>query len=173
MEYVTESAMQHTVAQIHEQAGQRHAPFDPVAAAQKLGLQVFNSEFRNHGTSGVFKKGASGGYEIHVDRSSPRRRARFTVAHELGHFVLHKDEVEAVVDSDVNMYRRRSAGREEDPADRQREYQANMFAVEFLMPEEKVREAYRVTDDLTRLADVFDVSEEAMGYRVNDLRLGD
>ena len=164
--------MRERVAAVHRQAGQTHAPFDPVAAAKKLGVEVFNTEFADAAVSGIFRKKGDR-FEIHVDRTSSPKRARFTAAHELGHFVLHHEDVDAVIDSDMNMYRRGRAGEAADAVERRREYQANMFAVEFLMPADRVREAYGVTNDLSRLARIFDVSEEAMGYRIDDLRLAD
>ena len=161
--------MRSRVAKLHAEVGQTHAPFDPAAAARRLGIAVFNTEFADAAVSGIFRK-VGDAFEIHVDATSSPKRARFSAAHELGHYVLHRGEVDAVVDSDVNMYRRGPAT-ESTGAERRREYQANMFAVEFLMPADKVREAYGVTNDLGRLARVFDVSEEAMGYRVNELEL--
>ena len=170
MSFVTDAQMQQIVAEVHGKAGQTGAPFNPVAAARALGVQVFNTEFTDAAVSGVFRE-HEGAFEIHVDRTSPQRRARFTAAHELGHYVLHRDDVASVVDSDLNMYRRGPSSESGGGEERRREYQANMFAVEFLMPADKVREAYGVTNDLSRLVRIFDVSEEAMGYRLNELEL--
>ena len=173
MRFVTDAQMQQIVAEVHERAGQTHAPFDPVAAAKKLGVRVFNTQFADSATSGVFRRGEDGTCEIHIDRDAPRNRARFTAAHELGHWQLHREQVGAVIDSDVNMYRRDRAGAAPAGADRSREFQANLFAVEFLMPAERVRQAFALTRDVTTLARLFGVSEEAMGYRVTELDLGD
>ena len=172
MSWIRPEAMQEIVAQVHQEVGQTNAPFDPVTAAKKLGVRVYDTQFADAATSGIFRRGEDGVFEIHLDRHSSPKRVRFTAAHELGHWRLHRDQVGAVIDSDINMYRRARASDEAGTA-RSREFQANLFAVEFLMPAEKVAAAYALTKDIATLARLFDVSQEAMGYRIDELSLAD
>ena len=173
MSWICPEEMEEIVARVHQEVGQTNAPFDPVTAAKKLGVRVYDTQFADAATSGIFRRGEDGVFEIHLDRHSSPKRVRFTAAHELGHWRLHREEVGAVIDSDVNMYRRRPAGDSSAGAERSREFQANMFAVEFLMPAEKVAGAYALTKDIATLARLFDVSQEAMGYRIDELSLAD
>lgn len=89
---------------------------------------------------------------------SPGRR-RFTIAHELGHWVCHV----------LEGYRAPVYCRPADlteTADRALEREANIFAAELLMPEPRVRTAVAHTGDRTELAARFSVSQEAMHWRL-------
>jgi hypothetical protein len=106
--------------------------------------------------------------EVHVNADetavAPRRR-RFTIAHEIGHWVLH-----AAGDRDRIVYCRITDGEAVDPIERE----ANRFAAELLMPEPLVRAAWvgEHGDVAVRAAGVV-VSEVSMGWRVLNLGLTD
>jgi hypothetical protein len=97
-------------------------------------------------------------------RQWPARR-RFTIAHELGHWRLHRDVERAVFC--------RKGSIEPDPVQsRQKlppgEDQANMFAAAVLMPPRLVQEQYvRCERDFFRLCDTFGASGAAMGRRLH------
>jgi Zn-dependent peptidase ImmA (M78 family) len=104
-------------------------------------------------------------------------RQRFTMAHEIGHLILHRDLMskEVHVDKQFQILRRdyNSASGSE-----RIEIQANQFAAELMMPRELLRQAIGPQaidiDDsaqLKRLALKFKVSEDAMRYRVTNLFL--
>jgi Zn-dependent peptidase ImmA (M78 family) len=64
--------------------------------------------------------------------------------------------------------------RPDNPAeavDLQKEREANSFAAELLMPEEKVREFWQLTHDITTCAEAFQVSQSAMAIRLERLGL--
>jgi hypothetical protein len=91
---------------------------------------------------------------------SPLRRFRFTIAHELGHWVCHAHQGTSAPPnfcrhSDIEMI-----------SDRAIEREANIFAAELLMPEPNVRAEWRRTGDPEVLADLFDVSLSAMSWRL-------
>ena len=102
-------------------------------------------------------------------------RQRFTIAHECGHLVLHRDRVtkEVHVDKAFPMLMRDSvsaAGVDE------MEIEANLFAAELLMPEFLLTEAlgnapFDIDDDATvnALARRFRVSLSAMQFRLGYL----
>lgn len=106
-------------------------------------------------------------------RSSPGRR-RFTIAHEVGHLLLHVPVVhEGFCDRTADIQEI-----EEDPPAarlptlRRREREANLFARELLMPESLVNEQARATGfNLPALADRFEVSVPAMRLRLRLLKL--
>ena len=92
---------------------------------------------------------------IRVNKLHSKTRQRFSIAHELGHFVYHKD--------DTTFFR----GLTSDNL----EYTANRFASELLMPEDQVRQLIDKENvrNVADLADRFGVSSAAMLYRVKEL----
>jgi hypothetical protein len=88
------------------------------------------------------------------------RRRRFTIAHEIGHFVLHPGRCRPERGGLVN------------EAMRAEEREADAFAAELLMPEHLVRQAVREQGaDPIVLAERFQVSVKAMQVRLHRLRL--
>jgi len=100
-------------------------------------------------------------------------RQRFTLAHELGHICLHREQIESTVHVDRGSLRRdtvSSAGI--DPT----EMEANAFAAELLMPADFVEAALNgkvidLEDDqaVAALAKRFKVSDAAMRFRLDSL----
>ena len=90
---------------------------------------------------------------------TPTRRIRFTIAHELGHWICH-----ARGSDDAPTYCR-SQDLAED-ADRALEREANVFGAELLMPEAAVREAWATFPDAQGLAVRFGVSALAAQWRL-------
>ena len=97
-------------------------------------------------------------------RQWPARR-RFTIAHELGHWRLHRDVERAVFC--------RKGSIEPDPVQSRQllppaEDQANAFAAAVLMPARLVQEQYvRCERDFFRLCETFGASGAAMGRRLH------
>ena len=94
---------------------------------------------------------------------SPGRR-RFTLAHELGHWVCQVQEGKT-----APVYCRPVDVTE--AADRALEREANVFAAELLMPEELVREEWPRSATTAELAGWFGVSAEAMQWRLYNFGL--
>lgn len=67
-----------------------------------------------------------------------QNRLRFTVAHELGHFVLHRDYATKVKFASFDAFARHFKG--EDPSRYWLEQEANEFAGRLLVPVERIRE---------------------------------
>ncbi|HWQ25108.1 MAG TPA: ImmA/IrrE family metallo-endopeptidase, partial [Gaiellaceae bacterium] len=92
----------------------------------------------------------------------PFRRFRFTIAHEIGHWVCHCLEGRAP-NPEPSYCRPVDLT---DAADRTLEREANVFAAELLMPEPAVREAWEELGDVAACAARFDVSPTAMQWRL-------
>jgi predicted transcriptional regulator len=114
---------------------------------------------------------------IWVDRSEARRsagRRRFTIAHEIGHFLLHVPVFhKAYYDqlADIQEIEEDSAA-SKLPKPQKREWEANIFARELLMPETLVDEQAHATGfNLPALAKRFEVSVPAMRLRLRLLKL--
>jgi len=114
---------------------------------------------------------------IWIDRSEVRHspgRRRFTIAHEVGHLLLHVPVVhEAFYDRPADIQEiEADRTAKELPELRQREREANVFARELLMPESLVNEqACAAGFNLPALADRFEVSVPAMRLRLRLLKL--
>jgi hypothetical protein len=98
---------------------------------------------------------------------APLRRFRFTIAHEIGHWVCHCLEGRAP-DPQPSYCRPVDLT---DAADRTLEREANVFAAELLMPEPAVREAWEAMGDVGGCAARFDVSPTAMQWRLHSFSL--
>jgi Zn-dependent peptidase ImmA (M78 family) len=145
--------------------------------ARKCGAQVVYQPFDGQ-LSGMLYR-ADDQTVIGVNASHPPARKRFTVAHELGHLMLHKGRA-VWVDRLVRVDFR-------DPdsatATRPEEIQANTFAAELLMPRRQLiadatarirKEVDRDLDEFLRwLARRYGVSQQAMGYRLVNLGIID
>lgn len=111
---------------------------------------------------------------IGVNANHHSNRRRFTIAHELGHFLLHREEARFFLDASPVFFRS-DTGQARTPS---QEREANAFAAELLMPETAVKKAIDedpvdVFDDVAirRLADRFDVSSQALLIRLTELDL--
>ena len=147
-------------------------PIDIEAVAGHLGAQVIRERL-DRGVSGLlFRDGDS--IIIGVNDLHASRRQRFTVAHEVGHLVLHKGRPLVLDHVRVNFRDSMSSA-----ATNAEEIEANQFAAEILMPRDLViREAKRLLEDdpaatdasiVPLLAQGFDVSDQAMEYRLINL----
>lgn len=143
-------------------------PVDEIALA--LGIRV-QYEPAENGLSGfILKNLSSQSTLIGINNKHPQKRQRFTLAHELGHYLLHEKE-ELHVDRQFQVKFRdeeSSKGEHED------EREANLFAAELLMPVHFIQEylskfdALDLEDDpfIDEMAKNYDVSTQAMTFRL-------
>jgi len=105
----------------------------------------------------------------------PQVRQRFTIAHELGHYELHRKNNELFIDKSFKvLYRDGNSSSGEI----KKELEANAFAAAILMPEiflvrEIERHHFDFADELSlrQLAKLFNVSAAAMSFRIANLNL--
>jgi Zn-dependent peptidase ImmA (M78 family) len=113
---------------------------------------------------------------IGYNATHPHVRQRFSVAHEIGHFVLHGTQRQLFIDKRYTAVYRRD--RRSSTGDHRREVEANRFAAALLMPESLVlREIQDLDFDLAdeqalaAFAARFQVSTHAMSLRLGHLRI--
>ena len=152
------------------QHGLYAVPVDPVDLASKLGIGVYNAKFADDSLAGLISK-RENRVQILVEQSDPPYRKRFSIAHELGHHFLHLPNGGEIVDKRVDMFREKQPTAGIRSEQRNREIEANWFAAALLMPEDLVREHWAENPSVIVLARMFNVSEEAMGYRIDALDL--
>ncbi len=143
-------------------------PVDPVAIAALMGVQVLKGDLPEN-IAGVLLKRMGHDPRIVVQATDSKNRRRFTVAHELGHFVYRG--ATSAIDEDQYEYVDQRSSLAQAGTDKVEVF-ANQFAAELLMPESVVREASRRMKHATAaLAAAFGVSQEAMSYRLRKLGL--
>lgn len=127
---------------------------------------------------GQIEKKADGKYKISIQKNDHYFRKRFTMAHELGHFLLHKDKIGEQGLDDSKAYRalyRRGINITADE-----EIEANRYAALTLMPEDYVlyfmkekgviRNDGSLDEDVIKdIAATFQVSPKAMEIRIKNL----
>lgn len=101
-------------------------------------------------------------------------RARFTVAHELGHAVMHTKTLVALGDLSLQSQAALHRGLKDHPIHRDTEWQANSFAAAFLMPLDGIQllRQSRGGASIAKLSARFGVSNEAAAVRLNVLERG-
>lgn len=156
------------------------APVPVREIAEKEGIDVRFQPFHGESdVSAVLKRGATKSV-IGVNSSHSSTRQRFSIAHELGHFFLHKDEA-IFVDFGKSFSRPslRFRNNVSSMAVNEDEIEANTFAASLLMPIPMLRRAVEeilksdsdVVPDVVirKLATDFHVSPAAMEFRLLNL----
>jgi Zn-dependent peptidase ImmA (M78 family) len=148
----------HDARRIAENRGLKCLPFDVVGLARSIGIKVEFLPLAD-GVSGFLHR-RSGDWIIGVNSLHHKNRQRFTIAHELGHYFLHRDQGDF---EDRALFRK-------DLQVNHLEYEANSFASKILMPEDDFKKAL-VVDRATvdAIAEKFEVSVAAAQYRAEGL----
>lgn len=168
MTYTIAQVRKH-VSQLLDGAATYHPPIDVESIARQLQIEVHFEELDDE-VSGLLL--ISGGRStIAVNRDHHKNRQRFTIAHEIGHFILHRsDDDDLFVDKKV--YHRNAAASQ---GMYRQEIEANRFAAEILMPKQLVESVISdkggdidLSDDFAvyQLARIFAVSEQALAIRL-------
>lgn len=138
-------------------------PVDVFGVISDLGIP-YSLKPMDQETSGWIERLPHGGYEIAINVGHHPNRRRFTAAHELGHYIYHRDLLGSGT-ADTRAYRSEDTRLPNSNITPSHERQANSFAANLLMPREALINV-RPDDDLTALAARFGVSAEAMRIRL-------
>lgn len=137
----------------------------PVAKlARELGLDVKLADLGPK-ISGEIRPTGDGKYVIRVNRFENSERQRFTIAHEIAHYLLHKEHIGDGLTDNILYRSELTNGLERE---------ANRLAADLLMPADQVRDQAAVVDaeetDVTKaLARRFNVSSSAMEIRLGQI----
>lgn len=167
---MTFKAINTRVKAILSTLGTNDLPIKIEEVAKRRGLKVIPYPLEQD-LSGILVIDANGSSTIGYNQHESRVRRRFTIAHELGHYELHKDKSSLFVDKNFKVMFRNAS--EPDHSNAQFEQEANVFAAYILMPDDFVaREIENLEFDLgseesiRELAKRFEVSTTAMYYRL-------
>lgn len=136
-------------------------PVDPMRIAMRMGISVYRSDL-DFNISGFIIKRSALPAEIYLNINQSPLRQNFTCAHELGHYVERMDSH----DEEYSFEDHRE-GQEWTP----REFFANEFAGNLLMPSRRVDELSERGWSAAQMADYFLVSFDAINTRLSKLRL--
>ncbi|MCG8371359.1 MAG: ImmA/IrrE family metallo-endopeptidase [Proteobacteria bacterium] len=164
----TSPRFERSATKLLREYGEFSPPVDVESLARSLGMSVSFEELDND-VSGLMLI-EDGVVKVAINEAHHRHRQRFTLAHEIGHMLLHAEGDRVFVDRRFFRNAWASSG------ELREEIEANAFAAALLMPEALVREhldAERgITDiDVFRLATQFAVSEQAMTLRLVKLNV--
>jgi Zn-dependent peptidase ImmA (M78 family) len=156
-------------------------PQVPVISITKaLGIEIQSENVEDRLSGFLVRNTASGKAVIGVNKGHSKARKRFTIAHELGHYLLHEGEL-VHFDAERPGFR---VNLRSDGSDSDMEREANLFAAELLMPAKFLERDSRIkkldlldekssTDILAPVAKEYGVSVQALTYRLANLGLID
>ena len=155
--------------QLWIRSGAPAPPVDPTRIAERLDIVVV--ERKTEGCDGcVLAEGEVGGILVNASVRHEGRR-RFTVAHEIGHFELHRHLWPSICESLREI--EGASGELDDAGVRQREAEANAFASELLMPSSHVKREFSQKEPsfwaIDGLAERYRVSTTAAARRLVEL----
>lgn len=162
-----------TTNRLLQDAGITEPPVDIEALVSQQGALLTSAPSEND-VSGFLLRTSGSAPVIGVNASHHLVRQRFTIAHELGHLLLHAT-TELHIDQVVLKMRDKRAGKDVD----EDEMEANRFAAEILVPEKFLRTdleslgPVNADDDdaISHLANRYKVSRQAMTIRLTSLGL--
>ena len=128
--------------------------------ARALGLEVVVAPLASNISGSIEPRGEA--YVIKVNRYEAKARQRFTIAHEIAHYLLHRDRISGGLVDSV-LYRSKLASRLET--------EANRLAADIIMPrdavDELILEKSSALDAVGDLAERFNVSRQAAEIRLS------
>jgi Zn-dependent peptidase ImmA (M78 family) len=145
-------------------------PVDDIARA--LGAQVVLKNFKDEISGLLMRSGRS--IILGVNKSQSLARRRFTIAHEIGHLIMHSAALEPVhIDKNFEVHLRSGAS---STAEDVVEVEANAFAAGLLMPRDFIIADvdgqmldFEDPQLVKRLAESYEVSTQAMTFRLINL----
>jgi IrrE N-terminal-like domain len=142
---------------------QKKPPILLAPIAKELGIRVSRIPLGKSIAGQIMRdplKGGPSGFSILINSDDALHRQKFTLAHELAHFILHRDLIESRIVDDT-MYRSDLGSAYET--------QANQLAADILMPIRLVKKCRELYPDPKDLAYLFEVSEQAMKIRLSGM----
>jgi len=142
----------------------KEAPVDVHNIAQQLGFTIIEADFPENYSGEIFIEGKV--KSIGINKNHTSKRQRFSIAHELGHYLNAHEYFDengtSLEEKDFDYH---------NPIHRQ-EHEANMFASSLLMPKEfLIKDLDTLGLDIAKLTEKYQVSEQALWVRLTTLKL--
>lgn len=148
---------QEEALRVLEDFGFDDPPVDPIRIANDLGIKVHFAKFADQfeAVSGFFDADENA---IYVNSDEFVRRQTFTVGHELGHYLLHRDWLKS---QNYKVLLRDDTEQKKEPIERE----ANAFAAHLLVPRFLLARYYKFAT-IQELSDLFMVSAPVIKNRL-------
>lgn len=137
---------------------------------QKLGLSLFSATFTDPNLSGAIYKD-NDQFKIYVNKNHPMTRKRFTIAHEIGHYIsaLCDSYSKKQLFSDNQGFEDYNISYRKNGLFSEAETEANEIAAQILMPEIDVKHFAEQKLSIEEMSERFFVSQAAMSIRLYSL----
>lgn len=136
----------------------RRLPIPINEVADHYGFEVFELNNLNKDQRGIkLDPPGEGRKLIGVNSAYHRHNQRYTIGHEMGHDRLEHPIEKDCNDAEIKLYNQ----------------EADEFAAEILIPVDMLREQLKKIKDIQKLAQLFDVSEQALTIKLTSHNLLD
>lgn len=142
----------------------KEPPIDVYGLIQALEIERIERSL-DEGISGTIERESNGKYLIFINCRDSETRKRFTAAHELGHYVYHREHIDKQRIADNRLYRSTNASKYNTDIGLPEEAHANQFAANLLMPIEQIHKFKEEGLNADKMAEKFNVSKAAMKIR--------
>lgn len=139
-------------------------PVDVIKIAKENNIEIFEGDLSgsDEPISGAIRYNKQKNkFEILINKDDSIQQKRFTIAHELGHYYLHKSILESETIHVDMMFKGHSKEFNEKDAD--------YFASALLMNKIALSKYYKKANSMSDLADIFNVSKSALLVRLDQL----
>jgi Zn-dependent peptidase ImmA (M78 family) len=139
-------------------------PTDLMGLARDLGIQIVYDTYADYaGKIEMVQSGHNPQFVISINAADSPNRQRFTLAHEIAHFIKHRKQLEAGGIVDNAMYRSLLP----EPL----EWEANRYAAQLLMPLSAMTKLWREgVQDPAEMGVRLGVSEQAASIRLQQIK---
>lgn len=154
----------HTIERLQLDSGLSYPESSLLEFAKSFGIKVFEADLGDEVKGIIQYHGQTGEKEpvIYLSNSLNESVKNFTLAHEIGHYFLHKQQERFRIDkfdyssnSDVS----------------RQESEANYFAASLLVPVSQLVDIQKLTSDLDLIAKYFGVSRVVIENRIKWLKM--
>ena len=165
VDYVWESARQKAKEVLDENWDQK-LPVDIKSICRASGVNTYMRLLPDNLSGMIVKHSDQDDADAFIDEGEPEVRQRFTLAHELGHFI---ERTQVAQDGEFGFKEIRSNAPGK-AAYFPHEFFADEFAGSVLMPEKKVKEFQDKKMGIDEMAEQFQVSVAAVKQRIKSLK---
>ena len=153
-------------AEVLKNFGVKEPPIDPEDIAESIGIDVVYASFDTPVSDSIsgfidFSEGTDNVRIVVNDEISPKRK-NFTIAHELGHYLLHQDYAQG--EGYQILPRSNIHGTTKPDVEKE----ADAFAAALLAPKSMI-ERYRPIASLPEMSKIFVASEEMLRWRIHNI----
>lgn len=136
-------------------------PVDPIKIAKTYDIEVYEGELDNKIAGAIRYYKEKNKFEILVNKKDPMVKKRFTIAEELGYYILYEEKLKKE-EVHVNLI---------DKTIDEEEKEVEYFAGALLVNKTLLENVYNSNSTILELAQLFKVSISSMTLRLNVLGL--